>query len=179
MLPFADVMLTSETNQAVRLLLFCKTARKSAGHGPVNKLTHTHTSGLAVPQWQVTIPLILGSLNHDKLLTFTDMREWLQLWQSHVEIKDYSIAYFEYIPVLEALYRWTAIKSGAHTHFIDGWIANESTKWVWAPPLMEIQRYSTLNAAMRSNYTTESSSISTQDYHNYVSTTGSSSSEPT
>ena len=67
------------------------------------------------------------------------------MWQSCVEIKNYckriSIA-------LLCLNHWTSVKGGAHTCFIDGWMSNESTKRIWAPPLMEVQRYGILNAAV-------------------------------
>ena len=79
----------------------------------------------------------------------------MYMWQSRVEIEDYSVAYFDRITVFEAPYRWTSVKGGAHTRFVDAWIANESTKRVWAPPLTEVQRYGALNAAMWSKYTTE------------------------
>ena len=72
------------------------------------------------------------------------------MWQSRVEIEDYSIAYFDQIAVFEVPYRWTSVKGGAHmcfidsldihtsTRFVDAWIANDSTKRVWAPPLTEV-----------------------------------------
>ena len=47
------------------------------------------------------------------------------------------------------------LKGGAHTRFVDAWISNESMKCIWAPPLMEVQQYGALKAAMRSKYTTE------------------------
>ena len=76
------------------------------------------------------------------------------MWQSHVEIQD-SVTYFDYIALFEVPYHWTSIKGGAHTQFVDAWIANESTKWLWAPPLTEVQQYSTLNTAMQWKYATE------------------------
>ena len=81
------------------------------------------------------------------------------MWQSCVEIEDYSAVYFDRIAVFEALYRWTSVEGGAHTCFVDVWISNKSTKRVWAPPLMEVQRYGALNAAMQSKYATEQSLI--------------------
>ena len=77
------------------------------------------------------------------------------MWQSCVETEGYSIAYFERIAVLEAPYRWTSVKGGAHMCNVDAWISDESTKCVWAPPLTEVQRYGALKAAMRSKYATE------------------------
>ena len=65
----------------------------------------------------------------------------MHMWQSRVEIEDYSIGYF-------VLYRWTSVKGEGHTCFIDAWIFNESMKRVWAPPLMEVQWYGAVNAAM-------------------------------
>ena len=41
------------------------------------------------------------------------------MWQSHVEIKGYSVAYFERIAVLEAPYRRTSVKGGARTCNVD------------------------------------------------------------
>ena len=36
------------------------------------------------------------------------------MWQSHVEIDGYSIAYFDRIAVFEVPYRWTSVKDRAH-----------------------------------------------------------------
>ena len=41
------------------------------------------------------------------------------MWQSRVEIEGYSIAYFDHIAVFEAPYRWTSVKGGTHTRFVD------------------------------------------------------------
>ena len=60
------------------------------------------------------------------------------MWQSRVEIEGYSVAYFDRIAVFEVLYRWTSIKGGAHTSFVDAWISNEFTKCI-ALPLTEVQ----------------------------------------
>ena len=40
---------------------------------------------------------------------------WTYMWQSRVEIDDYSVAYFDHIAVFEAPYRWTSVKGEAHT----------------------------------------------------------------
>ena len=56
------------------------------------------------------------------------------MWQSRVEIKGYSVMYFDHIAVFEALYRWTSVKGGARMCFMDALISNESTKHIWAPP---------------------------------------------
>ena len=37
------------------------------------------------------------------------------MWQSRVEIEQYSIVYFNCVSVFEVLYRRTSIKGGAHT----------------------------------------------------------------
>ena len=74
------------------------------------------------------------------------------MWQSHVEIEDYSVAYFDHIAVFEAPYGWTSVKGVC---FVDAWISNESTKCIWAPPLTEVQQNDALNAAMQSKYATE------------------------
>ena len=41
------------------------------------------------------------------------------MWQSCVEIKGYSVAYFYRIAVFEAPYRLTSVKGGAHMCFVD------------------------------------------------------------
>ena len=61
------------------------------------------------------------------------------MWQSHVEIKGYSVAYFNCIAVFEAPYRWTSVKGGAHMCFADAWISNKSTERIWSLPLTEVQ----------------------------------------
>ena len=63
---------------------------------------------------------------------------YMYMWQSHVEIEGYSVAYFDRIVVFEAPYRWTSAKGGAHTRFVDAWISNEPMKLVWVPPLTEV-----------------------------------------
>ena len=42
------------------------------------------------------------------------------------EIKGDSVAYFNWITVFEAPYRWASVKGGAHTCFVDTWTINES-----------------------------------------------------
>ena len=42
-----------------------------------------------------------------------------QMWQSRVEIEDYSITYFDHIGVFEVPYHWTFVKGGTHMHFLD------------------------------------------------------------
>ena len=66
-------------------------------------------------------------------------------WHFHVEIEDYSVAYFNCILVFEvAELPWSLYVLRR------AWISNESTKCIWALPLMEGQQYGTLNAVMRS-----------------------------
>ena len=72
----------------------------------------------------------------------------LQLWQSRVEIEHYSVTYFDHIAAFKAPYHWTSVKGGAHMRFIGLSDIHASTKHVWAPPLTEVQRYGTSNAAM-------------------------------
>ena len=57
------------------------------------------------------------------------------MWQSRVEIEDYSVAYFHRIAVFEMLYRSTSIKGRAHMCFIDLLYIYAFTKCIWAPPL--------------------------------------------
>ena len=77
------------------------------------------------------------------------------MWQSRVEIEGYFVTYFNRIAVLEAPYRWTSVKGGAHTHFVVAWISNEYMKCIWAPPLTEVQQYGASKATMQSKYATE------------------------
>ena len=57
------------------------------------------------------------------------------MWQSHVEIEGYSVAYFDRIVAFGAPYHWISVKGGAHTRFVDSWDIHTSTKHIWAPPL--------------------------------------------
>ena len=77
------------------------------------------------------------------------------MWQSRVEIEGYSITYFDCIAAFEAPYRWTSVKGGAHTHFVDSSDIHASTLHVWAPPLTEVQRYGASSTAMRLKYVKE------------------------
>ena len=52
------------------------------------------------------------------------------MWQSRVEIEDYSVAYFDRIALFESLYHWTPAKGGPHTRFIDTLAIHASTKLV-------------------------------------------------
>ena len=62
------------------------------------------------------------------------------MWQSRVEIKHYSIAYFDRIAGFEALYRRTSVKGGAHMRCVNVASIDEFTQRVWAPPLTEVPR---------------------------------------
>ena len=77
------------------------------------------------------------------------------MWQSHVEIKGYSVAYFERITAFEAPYHGTSGKDGAHMRFVDSLDIHASTKHVWALPLTEVQQYGASNTAMETKYATE------------------------
>ena len=41
------------------------------------------------------------------------------MWQSQVEIKDYSVAYFDHVTAFVALYRSISVKGGAHTRYVE------------------------------------------------------------
>ena len=41
------------------------------------------------------------------------------MWQCCVEIKQYSVAYFDRITAFEALWRRTSVKGGAHMHWVN------------------------------------------------------------
>ena len=77
------------------------------------------------------------------------------MWLSRVEIKDYSVEYFNCIAMFEVPYHWTFFKGEAHTCIIDVWISNKSAKRIWALVLKEVQRYGASNVAMDSKYATE------------------------
>ena len=73
------------------------------------------------------------------------------MWQSRVEIEHYSDAYFDCVTAFEALQRSTSIKGGTHTSCVLG--IDAASLHVWAPPLMEVPRYSTSNVVTQSKYT--------------------------
>ena len=52
------------------------------------------------------------------------------MWQSHVEIEGYSVAYFDCIAAFEAPYRRTSVKGGAHKRLVDSLDIDASTKRV-------------------------------------------------
>ena len=55
----------------------------------------------------------------------------IHMWQSHVEIEGCFVAYFDCITVFKVPYRWTSVKGGAHTCFVDAWISSRSVKHVY------------------------------------------------
>ena len=77
------------------------------------------------------------------------------MWQSRLEIEGYFVAYFDCFAAFEVPYRWTSIKGGAHTQFVDSSDIHTPTLHVWAPLLTEVQRYGSPSTAMRSKYMTE------------------------
>ena len=79
----------------------------------------------------------------------------IYVWQSRVEIKGYSVTYFNRIAAFKAPYCWTSVKGGAHLHFVDSLDIHASTKHIWTPPLTEVQQYGASNTVMRSKYATE------------------------
>ena len=63
-------------------------------------------------------------------LCFMALRGSFVVWQSRVEIEDYSIVHFDHITAFKALYRRTSDKGGPHTHFVDSLAIHASTKHV-------------------------------------------------
>ena len=86
----------------------------------------------------------------------------IYMWQSHVEIEGYSVAYFNRIAVFKVPYRWTSVKGEAHMHFVD---LHASMEHVWAPPLTEVQWYGASNTAMRLKYAIEIRDGITFNFH--------------
>ena len=101
--------------------------------------------------WALQLSIMLPVLH----VSFIIDHNVLHMWQSRVKIEGYSVAYFDRIAAFKVPYCWTSIKGRAHMRFLDLLDIHASTKHVWAPPLMEVQRYSASNTAMRSKYTTE------------------------
>ena len=59
------------------------------------------------------------------------------MWQSNVEIEDYSVVYLITLPCLKRC--TTELKGRAHTCSVDVLISSESTKYISASPLTEVQ----------------------------------------
>ena len=62
-----------------------------------------------------------------KVLTFANNES---MWQSRVEIKGYSVVYFDHIAAFEVPYRRTSVKGGTHMRFVDSLDIHASTKRV-------------------------------------------------
>ena len=62
------------------------------------------------------------------------------MWQSHVEIKDYSVTYFDCIAAFETPYRWSSIKGGAHVLCRCVWIST-SLRSIRTLPLTKVFLY--------------------------------------
>ena len=58
------------------------------------------------------------------------------LVMSHVEIKYYSVAYFEQIATFEVLYRQTSARSRSHTHLLDEAVSAVSLRGAMSPSLL-------------------------------------------
>ena len=103
---------------------------------------HCYWRGLSwsTPYWTISALFIYSSL--------VCCSHILYMWQSHVEIKGYSVTYFNYIAAFKVPYHWTSVKGRTHMRFIDLFDIHASTKHVRAPPLTEVQQYSTSNTAM-------------------------------
>ena len=95
------------------------------------------------------IPPLLKGFSSPKINSFWPMYR-KHMWQSHVEIEVYSIAYFNRFAALEVPYHWTFIKGGADMRFTDSLGIHASTKHVWAPPSMGNQWYGASNTVMQS-----------------------------
>ena len=52
----------------------------------------------------------------------------MYMWQSCVEIKDYSVVYYNRIATFEPPYHWTSVKDAAHMCFLDVRISSKFTK---------------------------------------------------
>ena len=92
----------------------------------------------AVTQHAQTMPIVTRPYNHIPDCDCMGGVKRTYMWQSPVEIKGYSVAYFDRITVFEVPFRWTSIKGGAHMCFEDAWTSNESMKSIWATPLTEV-----------------------------------------
>ena len=65
----------------------------------------------------------------------------VHMWQSRVEIKYYSIAYFDCVTAFKAPYLWTSVKGGAQTCCVNAASIDAITHRVWAPPLRQTVQY--------------------------------------
>ena len=74
---------------------------------------------------------------------------------SPMENEHYSIAYYAHTNSFKAIYLRTSVKGGAYTCCIETSHIDATTQHMSAPPLTEVQRYSTLNEQMQSKYAME------------------------
>ena len=79
------------------------------------------TFSLAItPSLPVPRPQLRVQIEEDNAFDDFAVAIWKDaMWQSRVEIKGYSVVYFDRIAVFEAPYRWTSVNGGAHTCFVD------------------------------------------------------------
>ena len=75
--------------------------------------------------------------------------------QSPVEIKHYSVGYFDRVTAFEVLWRRTSLKAGAHMLCVNVSGIYASMQCVSAPPLTEVPCYSASNMVVQSIYATE------------------------
>ena len=71
------------------------------------------------------------------------------VWQSWVEIKHYSVAYFYHVTALQVLKHRTLVKGGARMCCVNVVSIHKFTHCVRAPPLMEVLHYSAPNTVIQ------------------------------
>ena len=71
------------------------------------------------------------------------------VWQSWVEIKHYSVAYFDHVTALQVLKCRTLDKGGARMCCVNVVSIHKFTHCVRAPPLMGVLCYSALNTVIQ------------------------------
>ena len=74
-------------------------------------------SPLFLPMYPHTLFLHHRERKVQRVWNFTE--PFVHMWQSCVEVKDYSVAYFDHITALEASYCWTSVKGGAYIHLVN------------------------------------------------------------
>ena len=92
------------------------------------------------------------------------LQMWYDVIKIHVTVlcrnRRSSVTFFDRIAVFKTPYCRTSIKGGTRTWFVDAWISNTFM------PLMEVQQYGSLSAAMWSKY--ESSSFTRTATHDRI-----------
>ena len=97
--------------------------------------------------WNVIIYFMM--INHNRYLFFSPfywhqdlielppqlMRPCWHMWQSRVEIEDYSVMYFNRIAEFKVLYRGTSVRGRTHTRYVDSLDIHASAKHVWTPSI--------------------------------------------